>query len=91
MRGRRGFVTIPAGKEDGVPHVGEVIRLQRSGHSGDEGGTIVAVLGDMLRVRWSDHLETFVPASLVSQAARAEASRRGRRPATRRSSGTPAA
>jgi len=68
------------------PHVGEAVRLTRSGHSAGsaEGGTIVAVLGQMLKVRWSEHLETFVPADLVSSAARPEASNRARRPATRR-------
>jgi len=49
------------------PHVGDAIRLTRSGHSAGcgERGTIVAVLGkpgtEVLRVKWSEHLETFVP------------------------------
>jgi len=53
------------------PHVGDEVRLTRSGHSAGsaERGTIVAVLGgsgmQVLRVRWSDHLETFVPAHVA--------------------------
>ena len=49
------------------PHVGDAIRLTRSGHSAGcgERGTIVAVLGkpgtEVLRIKWSEHLETFVP------------------------------
>jgi hypothetical protein len=79
------------------PHVGEAVRLTRSGHSAGAGewGTIVAILGrpgtQVLRVRWTEHVETFVPADLVTWAARPEALRRARRPATRRASGTPAA
>jgi hypothetical protein len=75
------------------PHVGDAIRLTRSGHSAgsDECGTVVAVLGDMLQVRWSEHLETFVPLSALRREARPAASRRPRRPATRRTSGTPSA
>jgi hypothetical protein len=51
-----------------MPHVGDAIRLTRSGHSAGSGelGTIVAVLGrpgtEVLRVKWTEHLETFVPA-----------------------------
>jgi len=53
------------------PHVGDEVRLTRSGHSAGsaERGTIVAVLGgpgtQILRVRWSDYLETFVPAHVA--------------------------
>jgi hypothetical protein len=53
------------------PHVGDAIRLTRSGHSAGcgERGTIVAVLGkpgtEVLRIKWSDHLETFVPAHVA--------------------------
>jgi hypothetical protein len=79
------------------PHVGDRVRLTRSGHSAGaaEGGTVVAILGrpgtQMLRIRWTENLETFVPADLVIAAARSEASRRGRHPATRHASRTPAA
>jgi hypothetical protein len=54
-----------------LPHVGDAVRLTRSGHSAGcaERGTIVAVLGrpgtEVLRVRWSEHLETFVPAGIA--------------------------
>ena len=53
------------------PRVGDGVRLTRSGHSAGsaERGTIVAVLGrsgtKFLRVRWSDHLETFVLAHIA--------------------------
>jgi hypothetical protein len=53
------------------PHVGGAVRLTRSGHSAGSGelGTIVAVLGkpgtEVLRVKWSEHLETFVPAHVA--------------------------
>jgi hypothetical protein len=75
------------------PHVGDRVSLTRSGHSAGsaELGTIVAVLGETLRVRWSEHLETFVPAHVISQAAPPEASRTARRPATRHASRTPGA
>ena len=52
-------------------HVGDGVMLTRSGHSAGsvERGTIVAVVGrsgtEVLRVRWSDHLETFVPAHVA--------------------------
>jgi len=52
-------------------HVGDAVRLTRSGHSAGcgERGTIVAVLGnpgtEVLRVKWSEHLETFVPAHVA--------------------------
>jgi hypothetical protein len=78
-------------------HVGDAVRLTRSGHSAgaEELGTIVAVLGrpgtEMLKVRWSEHLETFVPAHVISPAAPPGASRRARRPATPPLSRTPAA
>ncbi len=60
-----------------LPHVGDAIRLTRSGHSAGstERGLVVAVLGrpgtEVLHVRWSEHLETFVPlaAAEVDQAA----------------------
>jgi hypothetical protein len=77
-----------------MPHVGDAVRLTRSGHSAGtaESGTVVAVLGapgtEVLRIRWSEHLETFVPAHLVSPSAPPAASRTARRPATRRASGT---
>jgi hypothetical protein len=54
-----------------LPHVGDAIRLTRSGHSAGstECGTVVAVFGkpgtEVLRVRWSEHLETFVPVSVA--------------------------
>jgi len=54
-----------------LPHVGEAIRLTRSGHSAGsaERGIVLAVLGrpgtEVLRVRWSEHLETFVPATVA--------------------------
>ena len=54
-----------------LPHPGDAIRLTRSGHSAGsaERGTVVAVLGqpgtEMLRVRWSQNLETLVPAHLA--------------------------
>ena len=53
------------------PHVGDAVRLTRSGHSAGsaERGTIVAVLGrpgtEVLRVKWSECLETFVPAHVA--------------------------
>jgi hypothetical protein len=53
------------------PHVGDAVRLTRSGHSAGcgERGTVVAVLGkpgtEVLRVKWSEHLETFVPAHVA--------------------------
>jgi hypothetical protein len=54
-----------------LPHVGDAVRLTRSGHSAGcgERGTIVAVLGkpgtEVLHVRWSEHLETFVPVGVA--------------------------
>lgn len=54
-----------------LPHVGDAVRLTRSGHSAGSGerGTIVAVLGkpgtETLRVKWSEHLETFVPVGVA--------------------------
>ena len=54
-----------------LPHVGDAVRLTRSGHSAGsaERGTIVAVLGrpgaQVLRIRWTEHLETFVPADVA--------------------------
>jgi hypothetical protein len=54
-----------------LPHVGDAVRLARSGHSvgSVERGTIVAVLGrpgaQTLRIRWTEHLETFVPANVA--------------------------
>jgi hypothetical protein len=54
-----------------LPHVGDAIRLTRSGHSAGstERGTVVAVLGrpgtEIVRVRWSEHLETFVPVGVA--------------------------
>jgi len=69
-----------------LPHVGDAIRLTRSGHSAGsaECGTVVAVRGEMLQIRWSEHLETFVPVSAISREAPPAASRTRRRPATRR-------
>jgi hypothetical protein len=54
-----------------MPHVGDAVQLTRSGHSAGsaERGTVVAVLGrpgtEVLRIRWSEHLETFVPAHVA--------------------------
>jgi len=54
-----------------LPHVGDAVRLTRSGHSAGcgERGTIVAVLGkpgtEILRVKWSECLETFVPVGVA--------------------------
>jgi hypothetical protein len=74
-------------------HVGDRVSLTRSGHSAGaaERGTVVAVLGETLRIRWTEHLETFVPAHVISEEAPPGASRRARRPATPHSSRTPAA
>ncbi len=61
-----------------LPHVGDAVRLTRSGHSAGcaEQWTIVDVLGrpgrEVLRVRWSPHLETFVPAHVAEVAAQDE-------------------
>ena len=71
------------------PHVGDGVRLTRSGHSAGsaERGTIVAVLGrsetTVLRVRWSDHLETFVPAHIAQVDASTGSSEASRRPQRR--------
>jgi hypothetical protein len=69
-----------------MPQVGDAVRLTRSGHSAGsaERGTVVAVLGETVRVRWPELLETFVPVSAISPEAPPAASRRQRRPATRR-------
>jgi hypothetical protein len=59
------------------PHVGDAVRLTRSGHSAGaaELGTIVAVLGrpgtEVLKVRWSEHIVTFVPAHVAEVTQRA--------------------
>ena len=69
------------------PHVGDAVKLTRSGHSASELGTVLAILGRpgtaVCRVRWGEHLETFVPLDLLSAVTRPEAANRARRPATR--------
>lgn len=53
------------------PHVGQRVQLTRSGHShhASENATVVAVYGQghrtVLRVRWCEGRETFVPASAL--------------------------
>ena len=68
------------------PHVGDAVRLTRSGHSSGEAGTILAILGRpgtaVCRVRWGENLETFVPLDLLRSVVRPEASSRETRPAT---------
>lgn len=48
-------------------HVGDRVALPRSGHScsSAELGTVVALLETVVRVRWPDGRETFVPRTLV--------------------------
>jgi hypothetical protein len=51
-------------------HVGQTIALQVSGHScgSREDAEIVAIRGGILRLRWPDGHETFVPVAAVRQA-----------------------
>ena len=48
-------------------HVGQTVALQRSGQScgSREAAVIVEIRGDVLRLRWCDGRETFVPLGAV--------------------------
>lgn len=50
-------------------HIGDAIRLTRSGHTGPEQGIVTSIVSNCLCIRWSDGRETLVPARLFTTSA----------------------